>query len=53
MALFDSIINQVTSQLKREASKAVNNMAQNASQAIGKGRNHTESFSTGWKQGKV
>ena len=44
MALFDTIKNQVTSQLKREASKAVNNAAQSASQAIAKGRNHTESF---------
>ena len=44
MELFDAIKNQVTSQLKREASKAVNNMAQNTSQAIAKGRNHTESF---------
>ena len=44
MALFDTIKNQVTSQLKREASKAVNNAAQSASKAIAKGRNHTESF---------
>ena len=44
MALFDVFKNQVTSQLKREASKAVNNAAQSASQAIAKGRNHTESF---------
>lgn len=44
MALFDTIKNQVTSQLKREASKAVHNAAQSASQTIAKGRNHTESF---------
>ena len=44
MALFDSIKNQVTSQLKRDASKIVNNASQNASQAIAKGRNRTESF---------
>jgi len=44
MAFFDAIKNQVTSQLKREASKAVNNAAQSASQAVAKGRNHTESF---------
>jgi len=44
MALFDAIKNQVTSQLKRESSKAVNNMAQNASLAVAKDRNHTESF---------
>ena len=44
MAFFDTIKNQVASQLKREASKAVNSAAQSASQAIAKGRNHTESF---------
>lgn len=44
MALFDSIKNQVTSQLRREASKAVKNAVQGASQTIAKGRNHTESF---------
>ena len=44
MALFDLLKNQVTSQMKREASKAVNSAAQSASQAIAKGRNHTESF---------
>ena len=44
MALFDTLKNQITSQLKREASKAVNNAVQNASRAVAKGRNHTESF---------
>jgi len=44
MGLFDAIKNQVTSQVKRETSKAVNNAAQSASQAIAKGRNHTETF---------
>ena len=44
MAFFDALVNQVTSRLKREASKAVNNAAQSVSQAIAKGRNHTESF---------
>ena len=44
MGLFDSIKNQVTSQIKREATKAVTNAAQNASREIAKGRNHTESF---------
>ena len=44
MALFDAIKNQMTSQLKREVSKTVNSAAQSASQAIAKGRNHTESF---------
>ena len=45
MAFFDIIKKQFASQLKKEASKAANNVAQNASQAVGKGRNHTESFS--------
>jgi len=44
MGLFDKIKDQVVSQLKREASKAVNDAKQSASQAIAKGRNHTESF---------
>jgi len=44
MAFFGSIKNQMTSQLKREASKAVNSAAQDVSQTIAKGRNHTESF---------
>lgn len=44
MGLFDSIKNQVTSQLKREASKVVNNAEQSASQTIANGKNHTESF---------
>ena len=45
MAFFDSIKNQMTSQLKREASKAVNSATQDVSQTIAKGRNRTESFS--------
>ena len=44
MTLFDSIKNQLISRLKREASKAVNSAAQDVSQTIAKGRNHTESF---------
>ena len=44
MAFFGSIKNQMTSQLKREASKAVNSAAQDVSQTIAKGRNHTENF---------
>jgi len=44
MALFDSIKNQVTSQLKREASKVVNNAEQSAVQTTAKGKNSTESF---------
>ena len=53
MALFDTIKNQVTSQLKREASKAVHNAAQSASQTIAKGRNHTESFTFASLPGSV
>jgi hypothetical protein len=45
MGFFDNLKNQLSSQLKREASKAVNDAAKNASQAIAKGRNHSESFS--------
>lgn len=44
MAFFDTLVNQVTSRLKREASKAVNNAAQNASRAIAESKNHKESF---------
>ena len=45
MSLFDNLKNQLTSQMKREASKAVNNATKTAAQTIGKGRNHTETFS--------
>ena len=41
MSIFDSLKRQVKSQLKREASKLVNDAVQN----IGKGRNHSETFS--------
>jgi len=44
MAFFDSFKNQMVSQLKREATKTVNNAAQNVSQNIAKGKNRTESF---------
>ena len=44
MSFLDSIKNQFASQLKREASKAVNNAMRNAEQAVAKGRNHTEIF---------
>lgn len=40
MSIFDSLKRQVKSQLKREASKLVND----AVQSIGKGRNHSETF---------
>lgn len=45
MSFLDKLVNQVTSQLRREASKSVNEAVKNAKQAIGKGRNHTETFS--------
>lgn len=45
MSLFDNLKNQLTSQMKREATKAVNNATKTAAQNIGKGRNHTETFS--------
>ena len=41
MSIFDSLKRQVKSQLKREATKIVKDAAQN----IGKGRNHSETFS--------
>ena len=41
MSIFDSLKRQVKSQLKREASKLVHDAVQN----IGKGRNHSETFS--------
>jgi hypothetical protein len=44
MAIFDTIKNQFTSQLRSETSKAINNVAHTATQTIAKGRNHTESF---------
>lgn len=44
MSFFDNLKNQLTSQMKRKASKAVNNATKNVTQAIGKGRNHTETF---------
>lgn len=40
MSIFDSLKRQVASQLKREASKLVNDAVQN----IGKGKNHKETF---------
>lgn len=45
MSFFDNLKNQLTSQLKREAAKTMNEAVKNAKQNIGKGRNHTETFS--------
>lgn len=45
MSFFDNLKNQLTSQLKREASKTMNEAVKNVKQNIGKGRNHTETFS--------
>lgn len=44
MGLFDSIMRTATSTAKREATKAVTNAAVNAATSVGKGKNHTESF---------
>lgn len=44
MSFFDSLKRAAESALKRETSKAVNNAVNNAVQSVGKGRNHTESF---------
>ena len=42
MSFFDSLKRAAESALKRETSKAVNKAVNNAVQAVGKGRNHTE-----------
>ena len=44
MGLFDQLKNQVTSSIKREVSKTVNEVAKDAANAVGKGRNHSETF---------
>ena len=44
MSFFDSLKRAAESALKRETSKAVNKAVNNAVQAVGKGRNHTETF---------
>ena len=44
MSIFDSLKRMAESALKKEASKAVNNAVNNATQAIGKGMNRTETF---------
>jgi len=44
MGLFDSIKRQAGNALKKEVSKNINKVVTNAVQSVGKGRNHTESF---------
>lgn len=44
MGLFDEIKRMAGSALKKEANKAIRNAVTDAKDAIGKGRNHTESF---------
>ena len=44
MSFFDSLKNAALSALKRESRKAVNKAVNTAVQNIGKGRNHTETF---------
>ena len=44
MGIFDSLKRQAVSALKREASKTLNNAVNDAVQAVGKGRNHKETF---------
>ncbi len=45
MGIFDSIKKMAESVIKKEASKAVNNAVNDAVKSIGKGRNHSETFS--------
>lgn len=44
MSIFDSLKRQVASAIRREASKAVRSAVDSAVQAVGKGRNHEETF---------
>ena len=44
MGLFDSLKRQAESAIKREVSQGINKAVNNAAQAVGKGRNHTETF---------
>lgn len=44
MGLFDSLKRMAESAVKREAGKTVNNAVKNVTDSIGKGRNHTETF---------
>ena len=44
MGFFDSLKRQAESALKREVSHGINKAVNNAVQSVGKGRNHTETF---------
>lgn len=44
MGLFDSLKRQAESAIKREVSQGINNAVNNAAQSVGKGKNHTETF---------
>lgn len=44
MSIFDSLKRQAESSIKREASKAVQGAVNSAVQSVGKGRNHSETF---------
>lgn len=44
MGFFDSLKRQAESALKREVSQGINKAVNNAVQSVGKGRNHTETF---------
>ena len=44
MGFFDSLKRQAESTLKREVSQGINKAVNNAVQSVGKGKNHTETF---------
>ena len=44
MSIFDSLKRQAESSIKREASKVVNSAVNSAVQSVGKGKNHSETF---------
>lgn len=44
MSIFDSLKRQAESSIKREAFKVVNSAVNSAMQSVGKGRNHSETF---------
>ena len=44
MSIFDLLKRQAESSIKREASKVVNNAVNSATQAVGKGKNRSETF---------
>ena len=44
MGIFDSLIRQAESAVKREVSQGINKAVNNAVQSVSKGKNHTETF---------